>query len=399
MATQFGAKPTSFNFAGAAKTGTTAAAPGGFGAKPAASTTAVAGAKPASSFSFGAKPTSATTPGATSTATTTASTSTTGAPAATATTGFSRTPGGFGQTGTSTTTTTSGTSTLAVGFGGVGATAANNPEMESLKQRFNELYLRLNPENPASALKYVFYNRVDPAQVRYYRRPDKFDPGLWIQAQQLNPDPEHMVPHMASGYADLKARMDAQDAETSAQANALADAETFLRAKMEEHSLKTALKLDQLKRDSLLLSHRLLTVSAHIEILRARGLAIQPDEDAWRQQLHNILMELSKPNEYRGRLNELASRIRMQQQQQQIDLYGGALSTASANGATNAMDVSGASDVLASASESFSSEDLDHFSSFLQHQQAGIEHLIDILNSDIKNMQVLSDNLHLLKKD
>lgn len=270
-----------------------------------------------------------------------------------------------------------------------GAGAAGG-ELQALVQRIQELGNRLHPDSPYCALKYVFYNRVDPSQVRYYKRPEKFDPGLWIQAQTLNPDPEHLVPHQASGYPDLKARLDAQDSETGAQADGLADAETFLRLKYEEHSLKTAMKLDQLKRDSLLLSHRVLTVSSHIEILRARGLAIQPDEDAWRQQLHNILMELSKPNEYRGRLNELSSRIRMQQQQQQSDIYGGSSSG-------NGMDISSGGG--SSSEHSFSPSDLDHFTAFLQQQQSGLEHLIDILNADIKNIQTLTDHMYLLKRD
>jgi hypothetical protein len=376
----FGAK-TAGTATGAAGTTTGAAtgATGGFGAKAAGTTTGGFGAKAAGTTTtggFGAK--------ATGTATTT---TTTGAATGTTTVGgFGRTAAGFGQVAGAAGT---GTGTAGVGFGtGAAGSAnlANNPDMASLIARITELGNRLHPQSPYCALKYIFYNRVDPQHVRYYRRPESFDPGLWAQALALNPDPEHLVPHQACGYPDLKARLDAQDSETGSQATALADAETFIRLKYEEHSLSTALKLDQLKRDSLLLSHRLLTVSSHIEILRARGLAIQPDEDAWRQQLHNLLLQLSKPNEYRGRLNELSSRVRMLQNQSQQP-FDSSLSTSSSG-------TSGAS-----SSDAFSETDLSNFTQFLQHQQSGLEHLIDILNADVKNLQSLSDCMFLLKRD
>lgn len=374
--TSFGAKPAGAaagtSAFGAKPAGTTTTATTGFGAKPAGTTTTATtgfGAKPAGTTAttgFGAKPAG--------TAATTTTTTTTG------TTGFGRTPAGFGQVAGSTPATG--------GFGAGSSANTNQADLASLVARIQELGNRLHPTSPYCALKYVFYNRVDPSQAKYYRRPETFDPSLWQQAMALNPDPEHLVPHQACGYPDLKARLDAQDSETGSQASALADAETFLRLKLEEHSLRTALKLDQLKRDSLLLSHRLLTVSSHIEILRARGLPIQPDEDTWRQQLHNLLLQLSKPNEYRGRLNELSSRVRMQQQlfsQQQQHSDSAILSSSSSSSSSH--------------SDAFSSSDLDQFSKFLQHQQAGLEHLIDILNADLKNMQTLSDSMYHLKRD
>lgn len=358
--TSFGAKPATSTFG--AKPATSA-----FGAKPAA--TSSFGAKPATS-SFGAKPATSTF-GATGAAGTTTAGATT--PAAGSAMTFGRTAAGFGQH-------TAGVAATGVGFGG--ATASNNPDLAALVGRIQELGNRLHPLSPYCALRWVFYNRVDPSQLKFYKRPETFDPSLWAQAQALNPDPSHLVPHQASGYPDLKARLDAQDSETGSQASALADAETFLRLTLEDHSLRTALKLDQLKRDSLLLSHRLLTVSSHIEILRARGLPIQPDEDAWRQQLHHLLLQLSKPNEYRGRLNELSSRVRMQQQLSSSGISSSSLA-----------------DSDASPSDSFAPSDLQHFSSFLQHQQTGLEHLIDILNADMKNLQLLQDSLALLKPD
>jgi len=409
-----GATSATPSFGAKSAGGATSATPS-FGAKPAGGATSATpsfGAKPAGVGAvpgFVAKPV-----GSATTAPTTAAGAAPSAGGATAASGFGRTAAGFGQTA----------GAAGVGFGGAGvgfggsasaaSSAAASGDLAALVARITDLGNRLHPTSPYCALKFIFYNRVDPAQVRYYRRPESFDPSLWAQALQLNPDPEHLVPHQASGYPDLKARLDAQDSETGAQASALADVETFLRLKYEELSLSTALKLDQLKRDSLLLSHRVLTVSSHIEILRARGLAIQPDEDAWRQQLHNILLQLSKPNEYRGRLNELSSRVRMQQQQQQQQhsFENGFRSSAMVIGGDNASSSSAAHPTSSSSSSSatinaahpsssdaFSPSDLDHFTQFLQHQQTGLEYLIDILNTDVKNLQTLSESVYLTKRD
>jgi nuclear pore complex protein Nup54 len=49
-----------------------------------------------------------------------------------------------------------------------------------------------------------------------------------------------------------------------------------------------------------------------IEIMRALGYSISLDEEAFRKKLENLYMELNKPTQYKGRLNELTSLVRMQ---------------------------------------------------------------------------------------
>jgi hypothetical protein len=50
-----------------------------------------------------------------------------------------------------------------------------------------------------------------------------------------------------------------------------------------------------------------------IEVLRCRGYSISLDEEAYRTKLENIQRELNLPNQFKGRLNELAALIRMQE--------------------------------------------------------------------------------------
>lgn len=46
--------------------------------------------------------------------------------------------------------------------------------------------------------------------------------------------------------------------------------------------------------------------------MRSLGYPISMEEEAFRKKLENLYMELNKPTQFKGRLNELTSLVRMQ---------------------------------------------------------------------------------------
>ncbi|XP_049850622.1 uncharacterized protein LOC126323280 [Schistocerca gregaria] len=248
--------------------------------------------------------------------------------------------------------------------------------LNSLQQRIQQISMIINPKSPYCSFRHFFYNCVNPAEIHYYQRPPDFDAYLWDQAMRQNPYPGYMIPHQVSGFKELKQRIEAQDKETEAQLERLAEVESFVASVVQKHSLDTAVRLDELKRESMLLGHRLLTVSTKIEVLKAHGLAIQPDEDLWRQKLHNHYLELQKPNKFHGRLNELALRVRMRQAQE---------------GRTSLQ--------MGTPAESLSTSELNQISAFLAQQQVGLEHLINVLRTHQKNMQTVIEHLDQIKTE
>jgi len=51
-----------------------------------------------------------------------------------------------------------------------------------------------------------------------------------------------------------------------------------------------------------------------IELNRFRGYPVNSNEEAFRSKLQNIQKQLNLPNQYKGRLNELVSVVRMQEE-------------------------------------------------------------------------------------
>ena len=76
----------------------------------------------------------------------------------------------------------------------------------------------------------------------------------------------------------------------------------------------TMAKIAEYRRNLVDLSHRVLKVMVAQEILRKSGYAVQQDEERLRIRLESIQAELDAPLQFKGRLNELMSQIRMQTQ-------------------------------------------------------------------------------------
>ncbi len=65
----------------------------------------------------------------------------------------------------------------------------------------------------------MMYNVVDDPQA--YGRPSNVPERLWVEAVQINPDPKRLVPVVASGFQDLKKRIEDQDKTSQAHEKAL----------------------------------------------------------------------------------------------------------------------------------------------------------------------------------
>jgi nuclear pore complex protein Nup54 len=193
--------------------------------------------------------------------------------------------------------------------------------------------------------------------------PNNIHPKLWATALENNPDPDTLVPTPAIGFDGLTRRVKVQEQEIEGQKERLRETEKFITDVIEKRSLETAIKLEEYKRQSNQLEQRLLQLASRVELLRARGVPTQPDEDMWRQRLLSLQAELQKPNQFKGRLNELASRVRMHQ-----ETYASAMSV---------------------DKEVLSEQDSNQVAQFLAEQRRGLSHLTDVIKNDARNLSIM----------
>ncbi|KAJ8402136.1 hypothetical protein AAFF_G00373710 [Aldrovandia affinis] len=192
------------------------------------------------------------------------------------------------------------------------------------------------------------------------------DPIIWEQAKVDNPDPEKLIPVPMVGFKELLRRLKIQDQMTK-QHQTRVDIISNDISELQTNQSTTVAKIAQYKRKLMDLSHRVLQVLIKQEIQRKSGYAIQVDEEHLRVQLDTIQSELNAPTQFKGRLNELMSQIRMQN-------HFGAV-----------------------RSEERYSVDADLLREIKQHlkqQQEGLSHLISVIKDDVEDIKLVEHGLH-----
>ncbi|KAM9306715.1 nucleoporin p54 [Pholidichthys leucotaenia] len=213
----------------------------------------------------------------------------------------------------------------------------------------------------------VTRTELSPAQLKQLLQnaPAGVDPIIWEQAKVDNPDPEKLIPVPMVGFKELLRRLQIQEQMTKQHQTRLDIISNDI-SELQKNQATTVAKIAQYKRKLMDLSHRVLQVLIKQEIQRKSGYAIQVDEEHLRVQLDTIQSELNAPTQFKGRLNELMSQIRMQN-------HFGAV-----------------------RSEERYSVDADLLREIKQHlkqQQDGLSHLISVIKDDLEDIKLIEHGL------
>ncbi|KAF7661121.1 hypothetical protein LDENG_00268600 [Lucifuga dentata] len=213
----------------------------------------------------------------------------------------------------------------------------------------------------------VTRTELSPAQLKQLLQnaPAGVDPIIWEQAKVDNPDPEKLIPVPMVSFKELLRRLQIQEQMTK-QHQTRVDIISNDISDLQKNQATTVAKIAQYKRKLMDLSHRVLQVLIKQEIQRKSGYAIQVDEEHLRVQLDTIQSELNAPTQFKGRLNELMSQIRMQN-------HFGAV-----------------------RSEERYSVDADLLREIRQHlkqQQDGLSHLISVIKDDMEDIKLIEHGL------
>ncbi|KAM6987028.1 nucleoporin p54 isoform 2-T2 [Aplochiton taeniatus] len=214
----------------------------------------------------------------------------------------------------------------------------------------------------------VTRTELSPAQLKQLLQhaPAGVDPIIWEQAKVDNPDPDKLIPVPMVGFKELLRRLKIQDQMTK-QHQTRVDIISSDISELQKNQATTVAKIAQYKRKLMDLSHRVLQVLIKQEIQRKSGYAIQVDEEHLRVQLDTIQCELNAPTQFKGRLNELMSQIRMQN-------HVGA--------------------VRAEERYSVDSDLLREIRHHLKQQQEGLSHLISVIKDDLDDIKLIEHGLH-----
>ncbi|XP_068044319.1 nucleoporin p54 isoform X2 [Anomalospiza imberbis] len=249
-----------------------------------------------------------------------------------------------------------------------------SPNGTSRRVPATTLYAHFEQANIKSSLQQLGVSlsmartELSPAQVKQLLQnpPAGVDPIIWEQAKVDNPDPEKLIPVPMVGFKELLRRLKVQDQMTKQHQTRL-DIISEDISELQKNQTTTMAKIAQYKRKLMALSHRTLQVLIKQEIQRKSGYAIQADEEQLRVQLDTIQCELNAPTQFKGRLNELMSQIRMQN-------HFGA--------------------VRAEERYYIDADLLREIKQHLKQQQEGLSHLISIIKDDLEDIKLIEHGLN-----
>lgn len=156
----------------------------------------------------------------------------------------------------------------------------------------------------------------DEDQLKEYLEapPKGIDPRMWKQAIDDNPDPTKFIPVPMIGFQELKWRITCQENETNTHLSYLAKVEKEISELKQRHA-NTSAKIMEHRRKFAELSHRILKIIVKQESTRKLGMALSPEEELIKTKLENMHALVSAPTQFKGRLGELLSQMRMQRNQ------------------------------------------------------------------------------------
>lgn len=181
------------------------------------------------------------------------------------------------------------------------------PQFESIRQAWDS--------NNLQTCRFItyFYNNIPPGSLpvsyppstlspfdqnpNFGRRQDAVGPiheALWSKAVRENPEPSHLVPVLAVGFNDLKARIEAQEAETNRQASHVKTINERITALEQKHTLSDSVRASNALKRQAALHHRVLRITrkSHLLIPSLRGSSISRQEEALRVKLEQCEAEL-----------------------------------------------------------------------------------------------------------
>ncbi|XP_072390623.1 nucleoporin p54-like [Diabrotica undecimpunctata] len=230
----------------------------------------------------------------------------------------------------------------------------------------------LNQPMPKQQLSTVMVTSITPyvtpskAELEEYLKnpPSGTDLQMWRAAIDDNPDPKKYIPVPVNGFSTLRSRLLNQEHQTGLHQAFLDKVNKEITDLKIRHSASVA-KSNELKSKFYELQHRILRILVKQECTRKVGVAILPEEEILRGRLESMYQLLHNPKQFKGQVNEILATIKI--------MAGGCKQTV--------------------PSYRIDGEVEKEIKQFLKMEQNGISHLVRIIQSDLKSLNIINESL------
>ncbi|CAO3625218.1 unnamed protein product [Cunninghamella echinulata] len=253
-----------------------------------------------------------------------------------------------------------------------GSLALSEMSPENIWQALALMKSWWDPQSPNCKFKTYFYNMVAPQEVHLYQRPPNQDQKAWDDAQKRNPDPSCMVPVLAVGFTDIEKRMEVQKLTSEAHKAKLAELDQRMKKIQLSNIQENAMRLMEAKRQYMELTQRVIKFLKHTQVLRHKGLSITHEEEVMRTSFETIQDQLQRSEQIRGTFSQMWAQLQLIKESGRK--YG---------------SIDGVDEW-----DSVSSSHVEEITKILNEQQRGIQHIIDVVQKDLKQVDTIQQNLH-----
>ena len=177
--------------------------------------------------------------------------------------------------------------------------------MEAQLSRLKDMW---DPGHADNAFQNYFYNRVPADQAALYTKPISHNQKRWEDAIRQRPD-ANCVPVLAVGFGDLKKRVTLQEQQVVAYRHRMHEIVSKLTELNQHHSINTNTKIEESKRRHARLLQRLINVAGKIQILKYRGYALRPEEEAIRTKIRQLASQIKGSESPLNSLTEVRARL------------------------------------------------------------------------------------------
>eukprot|EP01124_Arcella_intermedia_P001194 TRINITY_DN1064_c0_g2_i3.p1 TRINITY_DN1064_c0_g2~~TRINITY_DN1064_c0_g2_i3.p1 ORF type:complete len:328 (-),score=40.48 TRINITY_DN1064_c0_g2_i3:68-1051(-) len=174
--------------------------------------------------------------------------------------------------------------------------------------KLDQIRQHIDRNSKACKFRTLFYTKVDGATK--YVKPDCIPDRMWEEAKENNPDPSCLVPVQAVGFLDLQKRAAVQSAESQKHYDIMFKYEQDIQNLKNYYELEITKKIKICKERQRDFEIRLMDVMIKQELSRASG-PLTYAEEQWKGQLELLQQELNNPNQFKARLYDLISTVKM----------------------------------------------------------------------------------------
>ncbi|WVF69755.1 hypothetical protein IAT40_004534 [Kwoniella sp. CBS 6097] len=212
---------------------------------------------------------------------------------------FGSATAGFGQQSTNNNNGMMGNTGMGMGMG-MAASTSVIPNPFGVKQELDiETRIKMvqnawDTNSLDCRFKYFFYNVVEEGTTGRYGRPaGANDDAKWVKALRDNPDPNSMVPVLATGWADVKKRQQAQENLASVHQQRIKELTQAL-SHTRQTSLSASIRLANLQAQQTQLLHRLIHLVAQTPqfVPLIQSTAFRQEEAEMQGQLEGVKADL-----------------------------------------------------------------------------------------------------------